>query len=267
MKKIVIFPTVFTLLFIFNTGCTSFTRCTAPKAGQHPQSLEKTIRKTLKMDYLLYLPEQYATTRTKWPLILFLHGAGERGNDLEKVAKHGPPKLIASHTREFPFVIASPQCPQDDWWASPYQMEMLNTLLDDLVARYRIDTERIYVTGLSMGGFGTWRLARAYPHRFAAIAPICGGGDPECAQSIRHLPVWVFHGAKDETVSVKESEKMVDALKRVDGQVTFTVYPEAKHDSWTATYDNPELYTWFLKHTRSGNEQSASTQPPGTPSR
>jgi predicted peptidase len=130
----------------------------------------------------------------------------------------------------------------------------LNSLLDDLVSRYRIDKQRIYVTGLSLGGFGTWSLAAAYPDRFAAIAPICGGGNPEDAASIAHLPVWVFHGAKDKVVSIEKSEEMVAALKKVGSDVKFTVYPDAGHNSWTATYENPELYEWFLEHTLSGDE-------------
>ena len=223
--------------------------------GHHTQSFKKEIMKTLKADYLLYLPEKYVTTQKKWPLILFLHGSGERGNELRKVEIHGPPKLIAIERKEFPFVIVSPQCPKYGWWSNELQIDTLKALLDDVVSRYRIDKERIYVTGSSMGGYGTWRLAAAYPDRFAAIAPICGGGCPDDASSIAHLPIWVFHGAKDEAVLVKESEEMVAALENVGCNVKFTVYPNAGHDSWTETYENPELYEWFLKHTRSGNLQ------------
>jgi len=142
-------------------------------------------------------------------------------------------------------------------WGRENQIDTLNALLDHIVSLYRIDEERIYVTGLSMGGFGTWYMAAAYPDRFAAIAPICGGGDPESAGRIAHLPVWVFHGAKDETVRIKKSEEMVAALKKVGGKVKFTVYPDLGHNSWDATYGNPELYKWFLEHTRSGNERDA----------
>jgi hypothetical protein len=113
-----------------------------------------------------------------------------------------------------------------------------------------VDADRIYLTGLSMGGFGTWNLAMTWPGRFAAIAPICGGGNPRNAWSIRHIPTWVFHGAKDPVVPLSMSEDMVSALRQYNGQVTFTVYPEARHDSWTESYDNPELYSWFLEHTR-----------------
>ena len=262
MRTGIVLPTVVTLITLCGVGCTSLMQSTRVQTGQHPHAFQKDIVKTIRMDYLLYLPKEYGVTQGKWPLILFLHGAGERGHDLSKVEIHGPPKLIAKEKKELPFVIVSPQCPDDEWWSSELQIDTLDALLDDVVSRYQIDKERIYVTGLSMGGFGAWRLAAEYPHRFAAIAPICGKGDPASAQSIRHLPVWVFHGAKDNVVPLKESRQMVDALKKVDGNVTFTVYPEAGHDAWTATYENPELYEWFLKHTRSGNEQPTTRTPP-----
>ena len=246
-----VFITIITLCVV---GCTSSTRRVQVNTGQHRQSFEKEITTTVRADYLLYVPEQYLTSQKEWPLILFLHGAGERGSNLSEIERHGLPKLIAKETKEFPFVIVSPQCPKDDWWSSNSQTDTLNALLDHIVSRHRIDKKRIYVTGLSMGGFGTWRLACEYPDRFAAIAPICGKGDTDKVQSIRHLPVWVFHGAKDRTVPLERSQQMVDALKKVDGNVKFTVYPDAGHDSWTATYNNPEIYEWFLKHTRSGDE-------------
>jgi len=199
---------------------------------------------TITLNYLVYLPPEYNTSEeTKWPLILFLHGAGERGDSLNRVKKHGPPKLV-EEGKDFEFIIISPQCPARQWWSA----ELLNRLLDEVIGKYRVDEERIYVTGLSMGGFGTWDLASEYPQRFAAIAPICGGGHPELAWNMRHLPVWVFHGAKDEVVSIGLSDIMVKSLKKYNNKVKYTVYPEATHDSWTETYDNPELYEWFLQN-------------------
>lgn len=209
------------------------------------------MTRTVRAKYLLYLPERHAASRKRWPLILFLHGAGERGDDLRKVEVHGPPKLVAGG-KKFPFVVVSPQCPDNDWWSSALQIDVLNALLDDVVSRYRVDQERIYITGLSMGGFGTWGLAAAHPGRFAAIAPICGGGNPADAARIARLPAWVFHGAKDDVVPLKKAEEMVAALETAGGNVKFTVYPDAGHDSWTATYDNPDLYDWFLQHTCAG---------------
>jgi predicted peptidase len=123
-------------------------------------------------------------------------------------------------------------------------------LLDEVSARYAVDPDRIYLTGLSMGGFGTWAWAIAEPHRFAAIAPICGGGAPAAVCALRHLPVWAFHGARDTVVPLHRSEDMVRALEACGGNVRFTIYPEAKHDSWTPAYADPELYQWFLQHIR-----------------
>ncbi|MDX2444112.1 MAG: prolyl oligopeptidase family serine peptidase [Bacteroidales bacterium] len=193
-----------------------------------------------EIQYLLYLPGNYK--KTELPLIMFLHGAGERGSNIELVKKHGPPKLVEQN--DFPFIIVSPQCPAEKWW----DINLLNELLDEVTKLYKVDKSRIYLTGLSMGGYGTWALAAKYPQKFAAIAPICGGGDPNNAESIKSIPTWVFHGAKDSVVPLSESEKMVKALRKVDGFVTFTVYPEAGHDSWTDTYNNEALYDWFLNY-------------------
>ena len=216
--------------------------------GQHPQVFEKKLLKTISCEYLLFLPEGYGKINKQWPMILFLHGAGERGSDLEIVKKHGPPKIV-KNKKDFPFIVVSPQCPQDKWW--PDKVEVLIKLLDDIVSRYRVDEQRVYLTGLSIGGYGTWTLAAACPERFAAIAPICGGGKRFMANRIKDVPVWAFHGAKDKVVSAKESEEMVNAIKARGGDAKLTVYPDAGHDSWTATYNNQELYDWFLKHRRS----------------
>lgn len=200
----------------------------------------------VKMDYLLYLPQDYEQQES-WPLLLFLHGAGERGEDLERVKRHGPPKLVAAG-KQFPFIVVSPQCPPDRWW-QPFE---LMALLDAVQAQHKVDADRIYVTGLSMGGFGTWQLAAYAPQRFAAIAPICGGGERYWAPQLAALPAWVFHGAKDLGVPVERSQQMVDALQAVGGAPRLTIYPEAGHDAWTETYDNPEFYEWLLEQKRAG---------------
>lgn len=211
--------------------------------------------KEISLDYLLYLPKGYeAGPAKRWPLILFLHGAGERGTNVWKVATHGPPKN-ATNSAGFPFIVVSPQCPERRTWSK----DALVPLLDEIIAKYAVDTNRVYLTGLSMGGFGTWDLGTAYPERFAAIVPICGGGQTisvllssrEKAQALKSLGVWAFHGAKDPVVRLEESQRMVDAMKKAGVEdVQFTVYPEAQHDSWTETYKNPELYKWLLKHER-----------------
>ena len=218
-----------------------------PVAGRQVAASSKTQVVT-DWKYWLYLPEDYESKAdARWPLMLFLHGAGERGPDLEKVKIHGPPKLVAQG-KQFPFVIVAPQCKQGGWWDATE----LSGLLDTIEREYRIDDERIYVTGLSMGGYGTWSLAMRESRRFAAIAPICGGGNVLAAgytQSIQ-VPTWCFHGAKDNVVPPSASQAMVDVLKAGKVEVIYTVYPDAGHDSWTETYNNPKLYEWLLSHRR-----------------
>lgn len=205
---------------------------------------------------MLYLPDNYAG-KDDWPLIVFLHGSGERGDDFDKVAVHGPPKLVAEG-KSFPFVILSPQIPENHWWMEKLEADTLSLLIDNIVKKYKIDEDRIYLTGLSMGGFTTWDMAIKYPDRFAAIAPICGGGDPSMASKISHLPTWVFHGAKDDIVKLEQSQRMIDALKQAKGKVKFTVYPDVDHGSWIPAYNDPELYKWFLQYKRSSNRKNSS---------
>jgi predicted peptidase len=217
-----------------------------PQARQQETKLKSEVN--IEMGYLLYLPPDYEK-KDSWPLMLFLHGAGERGSNLSLVKKHGPPKLIDAG-RDFPMVVVSPQCADDQWW----EPVSLTALLDEVVGKYHIDKDRVYVTGLSMGGFGTWALAAHTPDRFAAIAPICGGGEPFMARRINKIPMWVFHGAKDGVVPLERSERMVEAVKKAGGNPQFTVYPEAGHDSWTETYDNPKFYEWMLAQKRGAKE-------------
>jgi predicted peptidase len=236
--------------FLLVIGLCYVPMAASPSGRQSSHTCEQKVgAKTLQGQYLLYLPKDYADSTAKWPLLLFLHGTGGRGESLEIIRRrYGPPKLTEAG-KDFRLIIVSPQCPTGQGWST----DVLDLVLKDVVRRYRVDEDRIYVTGLSMGGYGTWAMAFAYPERFAAIAPICGGGEPEQAHRIKHLPVWVFHGAKDTNVPIKESRAMVDALQRVGGNVKFTIYPEADHDSWTETYNNAALYEWFLKHHRQGS--------------
>jgi predicted peptidase len=199
---------------------------------------------SITMKHLVYLPRGYDRQKA-WPLVLFLHGAGERGEDPKLVEKEGLPRLVAAG-EQLPFIIVAPQCAEGARWES-YELSLL---LDVIEAKHRVDPDRVYVTGLSMGGFGTWALAARTPERFAALVPICGGGDPKTARHIAHIPTWVFHGARDDVVPSAYSEEMVAALRKHGSGVKLTVYPDAGHDSWTATYANPELYRWLLEQKR-----------------
>ncbi len=249
--------TLVLLLSLGLTGCESIsTPGTAePNTTQTVQHFEIQQTRTLAADYLLFLPSNYNTNSAqRWPLILFLHGAGERGTDVMAVAKHGVPE-IDTRTPDFPFIVVSPQCPDGQVWSQ----DTLLALLDDVENRYAVDTHRVYLTGLSMGGYGTWEFGLDHATRFAAIAPVSGGGDviaPFLAtgtnmMAIKTLPVWAFHGAKDPTVPVEEAERMVMLMHDLGNRdVKLTIYPEAKHDCWMQTYTNAELYAWFLKHSR-----------------
>jgi predicted peptidase len=234
------------------TACT--TQTSMPKPIQTAQVLNTTVSKKAKANYLLFLPEGYdARSPKRWPLILFLHGIGERGSDPWKVKVHGPPK-VAEQLTNFPFIVLSPQCPNGQWWSN----EILIALLDETIARHNVDTNRIYLTGLSMGGFGAWSLALEFPERFAAVAPLCGGGNPyyplahtgRRKAALKSLPFWAFHGDKDPAVALEESERMVKAVQKLGCDVKLTIYPGVGHDCWTQTYNDPQLYEWFLQHER-----------------
>lgn len=193
--------------------------------------------------YWYYKPQTDSTE--KIPVLFYFHGAGERGSDIKQVLKHGPPKLI-EEGKAFPFMVISPQCPANTYW----RKINLIAFIDEMISKYRVDQERIFLTGNSMGGYCTWFLAITFPYMFAAIAPICGGGDSTQVFKIKHLPVWAFHGEEDEVVPYSETAKMVRQLREVGGNVKFTSYPDTDHDSWTPAYATDELYDWLIQQKR-----------------
>jgi predicted peptidase len=201
------------------------------------------LTKTLELTYLLYVPKN--AIKKKPPLVMFLHGAGERGNNLELVKLHGIPKLIAEG-KEFPFIAVSPQCPTNSWWTM--ELDALKGLLESIIKTNNVDPKRVYLTGLSMGAMGTWQFAGTYPQFFAAIAPICGGGEIQLTRNLTKMPIWAFHGDKDEAVPLEESQRMVAGVKHHGGKAKLTIYKNVGHDSWTKTYNNPKFYDWLLSH-------------------
>ncbi len=224
---------------------------------QSAKKFKKKISQDVHLDYLLFLPKKYRQ-QEKWPLILFLHGAGERGTNVWRADIHGPSQYILEHP-EFPFILVTPLCSTNH----PWQNEPLFALLDEVQKKYKVDTNRVYLTGLSMGGYGTWSLAFDQPERFAAIAPICGGANtidlrlavlgyaPQKLAALNKLSIWAFHGGKDTVVAPDETERLLELLKKEKvAEIKYTLYPEATHNSWTETYNNPELYDWFLTHER-----------------
>jgi len=210
--------------------------------------------KTATARYLLFLPKGYGKSDKQWPLIYFLHGRGESYGPLSLVKKWGPPKIVESKP-DFPYIVVSPQCPRKESWKQPRQQKILSGLLEDILKKYRVDSDRVYLTGLSMGGYGSWTLAARTPQKFAAVVPICGGGDPADAAKMKHLPIWVFHGKEDGAVPIKRSREMVEALQKAGSKsVRFTTLEHFGHNSWSAAYASPVLYDWLNRQRVSKNE-------------
>ena len=248
-----------------------FAKAADEQSGQQAKTFEKQI--SVKLDYLLFLPEGYSNdSDKKWPLMLFLHGAGERGSDVNKVKVHGPPKIV-QNKKDFPFILVSPQCPANSWW-KPYE---LTALLDQIQKDYKVDPDRVYLTGLSMGGYGTYHLALAHPTRFAAAVVVCGGllphetttavqqspltagaADPYAftAHALRKLPIWIFHGDADPVIPVAESRRMAEELRREGADVHYTEFPGVGHNSWDRAYGDETLWKWLFTHS-SANAQAA----------
>lgn len=206
--------------------------------------IEVEIRETRALGYLIALPEAYDPEGEPVPLVLFLHGSGERGDDLDLVKKQGLPKMIAKG-HDFGAVVVSPQCPKGSWWED--EMDLLIALLDKVENQYNVDKSRVYVTGLSMGGYGTFSLAAKHPKRFAAAVPICGGGRYFDARNLSRMPMWVFHGEDDKVVPVEESRRMVEIANRSLGEnALLTTFPGVGHNSWDKAYNNKATWDWLF---------------------
>jgi len=236
-------------------------RSQEPASGKQVEQELKTSSGT-SIHYLLYLPNDYGSKDAKWPLILFLHGRGESDGPLSIVKKWGPPRLIA-RGENFHYVVLSPQCPRaPESWQRPSQQALLLALLDHVTKTYKVDEDRIYLTGLSMGGYGSWRLAADHPERFAAVVPICGSGKPADADQLKYLPIWVWHGTDDPAVPLQRSAEMVEAIKKAGSTtIRFTTLENIGHNSWEAAYASPDLYQWLDKQTASQNRARAKTAP------
>jgi predicted peptidase len=197
------------------------------------------------LPYRLLKPEGY-DPKQKYPLVVFLHGAGERGNDNEAQLKHGVVNFAGAENRKkYPCFLIAPQCPEDKFWrGGPLQLVL--DLIGAVRKEFSIDEKRIYLTGLSMGGYGTWDLLAQKPELFAAGVPICGGGDETEAATLAKIPIWAFHGDKDMAVKVERSRTMIEAIKKAGGKPKYTEYPGVGHDSWTVTYKDPEMLKWLF---------------------
>ncbi len=210
------------------------------------KTFDATITRKVSLRYLLYLPEGYDAAGKPWPLVLFLHGSGERGADLTAVTRQGLPKLAGG--RSLPFILVAPQVADGEIWSA----DALKALLDELQATLRVDPDRVYLTGLSMGAFGAWDLAIANPDRFAALLVISGGGNPVEVCRLKNVPVWIVHGRKDDVIPVSWAEELGQRLERCAGRVKVTIDPDAGHDAWSRTYEDPAVLDWMLAQRRGG---------------
>jgi predicted peptidase len=224
--------------------------------------------------YQVYVPWNWVKNK-KWPVILFLHGAGERGDDGLIQTQVGIGGAIRRFPDRFASLVVMPQCRRNSWWTHPEMEAMALKALDETIKEFNGDSERLYLTGLSMGGYGTWSIGSRLPARFAALAPICGGVRPPprlppqaasqfpdpgidvykvVAQKIGKTPVWIFHGDADTAVPVTESRKMNDALKEAGGNVKYSEYEGVGHNSWDKAYAEPDFIPWLMSHRRRSSD-------------
>lgn len=217
----------------------------SPSRSAHREGVAR-LPLTCNWKYLLALPLAYEkNARKRWPLVVFLHGSGERGESTRVLRKFGPAAQV-ERGRIFPFILLTPLCSEYESW----NLTALDALITDISRRYRVDAERIYLTGLSMGGHAVWALAARNPGRYAAVVPICGEGEIGWAPRLKRLPIWVFHGVRDPVVPVQRSQEMVDAIRKIGGKPKLTLYPKVSHESWTPAYADESLYRWMLKQRR-----------------
>jgi predicted peptidase len=198
--------------------------------------------------YAVWVPHDYAP-RKRWPVILFLHGKGESGSDGAFHTTVGLGRAIRANPERFGALVVMPQMPVGQQWQGP-MLDLALATLDATLAEYNADLERIVLTGLSLGGYGTWALGATRAERFCALVPICGGGDPVDAPRLARLPIWCFHGEADSVVPVEHSRRMVAAVRAAGGRVTYSEFPDVQHNSWDAAYGDPELIAWMLAQRR-----------------
>lgn len=257
-------------LLLMTAACFLLPACATSQAAQYQDRAVEVGGKTYQ--YKVYAPADWSKDK-KWPVILYLHGAGERGDDNTAQTRVGLGPALARQSG-LSAIVVLPQCPRGRWWPETEMQELALATLNRSISEFNGDPERVYLTGISMGGYGTWAIARTNPDKFAALAPVCGGvrpppgfpaqlstgeataeGDPylAVAQKVARTPVWVFHGDEDRAVPVSESRKMVEALKSIGGNVRYSEYAGVPHNSWDRAYGEPEFFKWLLAQRRASH--------------
>lgn len=236
---------------MFRRACLVLALCPAitfaedkPKTG----FVDKTFKNAdgTTSPYVVFVPKDY-DGKKEYPVILFLHGSGETKGGSKAPAEVGIGPAIKKREKDFPFIVVIPQSEKRTWKAGSDDGKRAIAMLDEVVKEYKIDTKRQILSGLSMGGFGTWSIAPTTPERWAAIVPVCGAGNPADAEKIKAIPCWCFHGDEDKAVNVKGSRDMIAALEKAGAKPKYTEYPKVGHNSWDAAYGTDELYRWLLE--------------------
>lgn len=228
MKKTI----AFLIVFSFQLNCFS---------QEIRQNFSKEVKTKLEINYILDLP---SNQKEKFPLLVFLHGSGERGTDLEIVKNHSP--FTYKNLIKSPIAILAPQCPENVWWDT----NAVYHLILEIASKYNVDKSRIYLTGLSMGGWGTWKLSQEHPDLFAAIATVCAPADRLMkiqADKLKNIPIKIYHGALDDIVTPDQSIEMYLELKKINPNTDLIIFSKDNHNSWDSTYSNPEFYKWLLE--------------------
>jgi predicted peptidase len=245
----------------FGLVATSFVLAAATARADEPRGFVNRVHKGAdgnESKYVVFVPHAYAAAESaekRWPVIMFLHGAGERGDDGQKQVTVGLGPAIRRREAQFQFIAVFPQClPNGRWQADSADGQRAMAILAEVEKEFRTDPDRVYLTGLSLGGMGTWSLAMKHPDRFAALAPICGRGDTSQAATIAKLPIWCFHGDADRAVTVEGSRSMIAAIKAAGGSPRYSEFPFVGHNSWDPAYATAELYSWLLEQKRKSKE-------------
>lgn len=266
--------TLVALICVVATGVADDTAAESTRSAENdamvqlpPSTARGFLYKTIEFEgatysYSVYVPPNYAHDQA-WPVVLFLHGSGERGSDGFRQTMVGLPAAIRRNYTLCPAIVVMPQCPRDEVWTGPMALMAAKTL-EQTSTEYRIDRDRVYISGLSLGGAGTWYLAAKFPNHFAAAGVVCGFGDASWAANVKDMPIWCVHGLRDDVLPVEKGREMVQAVRAAGGSVHYVEIPDGNHNVWDATYNDPAFWNWLLAQRR-GTPATPPTSAPANP--